>query len=42
MPFQFSDGQSEVSGDFSKIEALIADLKEKHFVGTDCIGDGVH
>ena len=25
--FQFSDGQSEITGDFSKLEALIADLK---------------
>ena len=32
MSFQFSDGQSEVTGDFSKLEAIIADLKEDHFV----------
>ena len=36
--FHFSDGQSEVSGDFSKIEALIADLKEKHFVDIGVFG----
>ena len=40
MPFQFSDGQSEVSGDFSKLEALIADLKEKHFVDIGVLESG--
>jgi len=30
--FQFSDGQSEVRGDFSQLEELIAELKEKHYV----------
>jgi hypothetical protein len=29
--FQFSDGQSEVHGDFSKLEDLIKNLKENHF-----------
>jgi hypothetical protein len=32
MSFSVKDGQSEVSGDFSKLENLIANLKEKHFV----------
>ncbi len=32
MSFSFSDGQSEITGDFSKLEALIAGLKEKHHV----------
>ena len=41
MGFHFSDGQSEVSGDFSKIEALIADLKEKHFVDIGVFESGV-
>jgi hypothetical protein len=39
--FHFSDGQSEVSGDFSKIEALIADLKEKHYVDIGVFGTAV-
>ena len=42
MSFHFSDGQSEVSGDFSKIEALIADLKEKHFTDIGVFGTGVY
>jgi hypothetical protein len=39
--FQFSDGQSEISGDFSKLEALIADLKEKHYVDIGVFGTAV-
>lgn len=31
MSFQFSDGQSQITGDFSKLEALIADVGKKHF-----------
>lgn len=30
--FHFGDGQSSVSGDFSKLEKLISHLKEKHYV----------
>ena len=41
MSFQFSDGQSEVMGDFSKLEALIADLKEKHYVDIGVFGTAV-
>ena len=41
MSFQFSDGQSEVTGDFSKLEALIADLKEKHYVDIGVFGTAV-
>lgn len=32
MSFSIRDGQSEVTGDFSKLEALVAALKEKHHV----------
>ena len=32
MSFSIRDGQSEVTGDFSKLEALVAALKEKHYV----------
>lgn len=41
MSFQFSDGQSEVTGDFSKLEALIANLKEDHFVDIGVFGTAV-
>jgi len=41
MSFQFSDGQSEITGDFSKLEALIADLKEKHYVDIGVFGTAV-
>lgn len=32
MKFQASDGQSQITGDFSGLEKLVAKLKEKHFV----------
>lgn len=32
MGFNIRDGQSEISGDFSKLEKLIKNLGEKHFV----------
>jgi len=41
MSFQFSDGQSEISGDFSKLEALIDDLKEKYYVDIGVFGTAV-
>ena len=32
MSFHFSDGQSEVTGDFAQLEKLIAGLDKKHYV----------
>lgn len=32
MAFKFSDGQSEITGDYSRLEKLIKGLKEKHSV----------
>jgi hypothetical protein len=39
--FHFSDGQSTVEGDFSQLEAIIAGLKEKHYVDIGVFGTAV-
>lgn len=39
MAFKFSDGQSEITGDFSKLEKLIKELGGKHSVDVGVFAD---